>query len=198
MADSPKSGNQEFGDLLREAREDRGMSRRDLAEATGLSYPYISQLETGYRLPSPTAIQTLSRVLHVSLDAIFAAITNPSDRLPTAPRRRTRATPLSWVENGAFATEPATSGAAPGPADAEGALRLQDSAVGAGATPPVMPAAPTVAAGPTPGHDTEEVVAAVLDLLSAVPAENRLHALAQIQAAVVKGIIDDGIRQSRH
>ena len=49
-----------------ERRERLGMSRRDLAEATGLSYPYISQLETGYRQPSPAAIQKLADALQFS------------------------------------------------------------------------------------------------------------------------------------
>lgn len=217
MADSPKTGNQEFGDLLREAREDRGMSRRDLAEATGLSYPYISQLETGYRLPSPTAIQTLSRVLHVSLDSIFAAITHPADQPPTAPRRRVRATPLGWVENGSFATGPTAAAAMEPPSSAEHESTAAHASTAAGSTAehqaqqwgtagagarrsrevPPSAATASVSAGAAPDPWMAEVVVAVLDLLSRVPASNRLHALAQIQEAVLQGIIDEGIRQSR-
>ena len=74
MATNPKTGSEEFGELLRRGRERLGMSRRDLVEATGLSYPYISQLETGYRQPSPTAIQKLADALQLSLDDLFSAM----------------------------------------------------------------------------------------------------------------------------
>ena len=74
MAESSKTGSQAFGDLLRQGRERLGMSRRDLAEAADLSYPYISQLETGYRQPSADAIRNLAGVLKISLDDIFAAM----------------------------------------------------------------------------------------------------------------------------
>lgn len=196
MADSAKTGNQEFGDLLREAREDRGMSRRDLAEATGLSYPYISQLETGYRLPSPSAIQTLSRVLLVSLDAIFATIT--SDEQPAAPRRRTAPSPAGWVQNPAYA--PAQVPSASGRAGA--------GAAGSGsAAPPLPPMDPGVGdfamafplAGAAASADSsEEVVPAVMDLLLRLPADDRMHALAQIQQRVVNSVVDEGGRKTRH
>lgn len=67
------------------------MSRKDLAEATELSYPYVAQLETGYRLPSAKHQMTLSHVLGMSLDELFAT----ADMLPAhrsvatgAPRAR--------------------------------------------------------------------------------------------------------------
>ncbi len=85
MAESPKTGSRQFGDLLRRARERRGMSRRDVAEATELSYPYISQLETGYRQPSPAAIQSLASALHISLDEMFDAMgRRPAEANPAA------------------------------------------------------------------------------------------------------------------
>lgn len=55
------------------------MSRRDLADASGLSYPYISQLETAYRLPSPRAMQSLAHALQVPVTDLF-------DALPQEPR----------------------------------------------------------------------------------------------------------------
>lgn len=203
MADSPKTGNQEFGDLLREAREDRGMSRRDLAEATGLSYPYISQLETGYRLPSPSAIQTLSRVLLVSLDAIFATIT--SEEPQAAPRRRAAPAATGWVENRAFGT--ARAGAAAG-TDRPGSVSGVGAAVagGAGSARPL----PTPAAAPlmaresvveTPrgrpsaaAHSAADVVAAAMELLMRLRIDDRLHALAQIQEGVVRSTIQESAR----
>ena len=43
MASNPKTGSEEFGELLRQGRERLGMSRRDLVEATGLSQPGVSK-----------------------------------------------------------------------------------------------------------------------------------------------------------
>ena len=96
MVESSKTGSREFGELLRRARERRGMSRNDLGEATGLSYPYISQLETAYRKPSPAAIRKLSDALDVSLDEIFAAMEQPS---PEPLSVRKRIDDGGWVPN---------------------------------------------------------------------------------------------------
>lgn len=82
MAESPKTGSDEFGEAVRRARERRGMSRRDLAETTGLSYPYISQIETGYRMPSTPAMRTLADALGLRPDSLF-------DALRSAPARDT-------------------------------------------------------------------------------------------------------------
>jgi transcriptional regulator with XRE-family HTH domain len=48
------------------------MSRRDLAEASGLSYPYVSELETGAKYPSDRALHNLAAALdmdHSELEA---------------------------------------------------------------------------------------------------------------------------------
>src|SRR6478609_10755041 len=79
MAKIQKTGNQAFGDLLKRAREYLGVSRKELAQLTGLSYPYISQLETGYRLPSTAAMQKFVDVLPISLDELYAAISDGRD-----------------------------------------------------------------------------------------------------------------------
>lgn len=104
MAESAKTGSREFGDLLRVARERRGISRRELAEATNLSYPYISQLETGYRQPSPGAIRNLADVLELSLDEIFAAIGPRADE--PAPREQPN-TEAGWIPNKAYGAQAA-------------------------------------------------------------------------------------------
>lgn len=69
MAPNPtkKLGNAEFGEFLMGKRKAAGMTRYDLADACGISYPYVSQLETGYRNPSASVVQALSVAL--SLDA---------------------------------------------------------------------------------------------------------------------------------
>lgn len=73
MATSPKTGDLELGRKIAKRREDLGMSRKDLAAATSLSYAYISQIETGYRLPSSRHHVALAKVLGMSLDELFGA-----------------------------------------------------------------------------------------------------------------------------
>ena len=41
-----------LGDYLREQRTEAKLSLRQLAEATGISNPYLSQIERGLRRPS--------------------------------------------------------------------------------------------------------------------------------------------------
>ena len=84
MATSPKTGDIELGRKIATRREELGMSRKQLAEATNLSYPYIAQIETGYRLPSTKHQVILSKVLGMSLDELF----DTEDELPQAPTRR--------------------------------------------------------------------------------------------------------------
>lgn len=82
---SPKTGDLELGRKIAARREELGMSRKELAEATSLSYPYIAQIETGYRLPSTKHQVILSRVLGLSLDDLFGT----ADELPQVPERLT-------------------------------------------------------------------------------------------------------------
>src|SRR6478735_7349671 len=109
MAESAKPGSEEFGDLLRQARERLGMSRRDLAEATGLSYPYISQIETGYRMPSSPAVRSLADALGLRVEHLFGA-TPPTTRVRL--RSSTRRPPPEVA--GGWPT-PATCRRRPGP-----------------------------------------------------------------------------------
>ena len=213
MADSPKTGNQEFGDLLREAREDRGMSRRDLADATNLSYPYISQLETGYRMPSPAAIQTLSRVLGVSLDAIFAAITGPAEPPAPEPRFGARATPAGWVQNPSYDSSrggaQVAGGAAPPSAagDAAGAavssvaesFREPPAPLLLGAPAPAT-AAPSGQTGMSSAPATTMVgsVSAAVDVLLRLSPDLRLAALAEVQSQIVDSVVAERVEQGRH
>jgi transcriptional regulator with XRE-family HTH domain len=80
---SPKTGDIELGMRVAARREELGMSRKELAEATSLSYPYIAQIETGYRLPSTKHQVILSKVLGLSLDELFST----GEELPQVPER---------------------------------------------------------------------------------------------------------------
>ena len=83
MGTSPKTGDLELGKKIAVRREELGLSRKQLAEATRLSYPYIAQIETGYRLPSTKHQVILAKVLGMSLDELFGT----EDEVPKAPMR---------------------------------------------------------------------------------------------------------------
>lgn len=81
---SPKTGDLALGRRIAERREELGMSRKELAAVTELSYPYIAQIETGYRSPSMKHQFSIARALGMSLDDLFGS---PDDELvfPAAP-----------------------------------------------------------------------------------------------------------------
>lgn len=51
-------------------REHRGMSRKRLAEASGLSTLYLSEVESGKRKPSPEALAAIAKELDLAPDDI--------------------------------------------------------------------------------------------------------------------------------
>lgn len=65
---SDKRGSVELGAKIKARRLELGMTRYEAAEKTGLSYPYISQIETGYRNASYASMSKLAKALKVSLD----------------------------------------------------------------------------------------------------------------------------------
>ncbi len=66
-----------YARAIKEQRDRRGMSRSQLAEASELSYPYISQLETGLRKPSRNAARAIAGALEISVEDLERTI--PSD-----------------------------------------------------------------------------------------------------------------------
>jgi len=301
MVESPKTGSDELGEAVRQARDRLGMSRRDLAESTGLSYPYISQIETGYRMPSTPAMRSLADALGLRPDSLFDAI-SPMTGSDAAAGRAAAPTPVlpgsvvpvpsasvsdvgtggdasSFSTVGRASGRPSAAGGSPPPAlagspavpiggtDGAGAAGGTDlaaggtdlaaggtsahsSAVGApmeasdhartGSAPPGAPApasastpanpppAPArVPANPSPAGAPTDLAAGAggswitnrsfrpvgaraaappsstarhdraiehaTDLLTSLPAEERLPALAEVQARVIRSIIDDAV-----
>lgn len=56
----------EFGSYLRTLRKEKGLTLVELANLTGVSNPYISQIENGKFLPSPDILEKLAKGLEVS------------------------------------------------------------------------------------------------------------------------------------
>ena len=70
-----------LGDYLREQRVSAQLSLRQLAEQTGVSNPYLSQIERGLRRPSAEVLQQLAKALRVSAETLYvrAGILDPDE-----------------------------------------------------------------------------------------------------------------------
>jgi transcriptional regulator with XRE-family HTH domain len=180
MATSKKTGSEALGELLRTRRQELGMSRRELVAATGLSYPYVSQLETGYRLPSSTALRDLAGALQMSTDELVSVM--PAERSgsgPTAP--------------GTGSGRVARSSGSGRPAPKSGWINNPAYARARSAAPSAAPL-PTRSPRRRPNAAVEEAV----DILSSLPPDERLDALSKVQRALLAGLVDEEDRRTGH
>jgi transcriptional regulator with XRE-family HTH domain len=73
MSDDPwKARLEALGALLREERRAAGLSQRDVAQRTGVSDAYLSQVERGRHEPSLRVLTAVAATLGVSLEALLA------------------------------------------------------------------------------------------------------------------------------
>jgi len=61
-----------LGDAIRLRRQEIGLSRREVAQRAGLSYPYLSELETGKKRGSPDSIRAVAEALGLGQDELWA------------------------------------------------------------------------------------------------------------------------------
>ncbi|HEY8112693.1 MAG TPA: helix-turn-helix transcriptional regulator [Actinomycetes bacterium] len=60
-----------LGDYLREQRRIAQLSIRQLADAAGVSNPYLSQIERGLRKPSAEILQQIAKGLRISAETLY-------------------------------------------------------------------------------------------------------------------------------
>jgi transcriptional regulator with XRE-family HTH domain len=60
-----------IGSYIREQREQAKISLRQLAQAAGVSNPYLSQVERGLRRPSADLLQQIAKGLRISAEALY-------------------------------------------------------------------------------------------------------------------------------
>jgi transcriptional regulator with XRE-family HTH domain len=60
-----------IGEYIREQRQRAKISVRQLAEATGVSNPYLSQIERGLRKPSAEILQQIAKGLRISAEVLY-------------------------------------------------------------------------------------------------------------------------------
>lgn len=84
---SPRLGEQlgSLGEFIAGQRRAAELTLRQLAEQTGISNPYLSQIERGLRRPSAEVLQQLSKALRVSAESLYvrAGILDPDDHPAT-------------------------------------------------------------------------------------------------------------------
>src|SRR3954468_24601660 len=92
----PKLGDQlnSLGEFIAGQRRAAELTLRQLAEQTGISNPYLSQIERGLRKPSAEVLQQLAKALRISAETLYvrAGILDPDDSSEGAEggRRATR------------------------------------------------------------------------------------------------------------
>jgi len=70
-----------IGEYIREQREQARISMRQLAQAAGVSNPYLSQIERGLRRPSADILQQIAKGLRISAEALYVQAGILDDRL---------------------------------------------------------------------------------------------------------------------
>lgn len=169
-SDSGKTGSEDLARIVRERRKALGMSRQELADASGIPYPTIAQIETAYRGVSPARLGVIARVLGLdpkelydvlASDSADAALAEAAERPPAVARSRIPAGKGSWHANPRFAAAMPMAAAAP-----------------AAARPPAEPS-------------VGEVVGQVVELLVSLPDATRMEALARVQSQLLERIVTE-------
>jgi len=65
------SAVEDIGTYIRSQRELAQVSLRQLARSTGVSNPYLSQIERGLRRPSAEILQQIAQGLRISAEALY-------------------------------------------------------------------------------------------------------------------------------
>lgn len=69
-----------LGERIRQLREDKDQSLRELARAVGVSAAFLSDVELGRRFPSDKHLAAIARALDTTLDDLEAYDTRPPMR----------------------------------------------------------------------------------------------------------------------
>lgn len=167
MPKASKSDPGPFGRYLRRTRDASGLSRQQVADASGLSYAYLSQLESGVKTaPSPRALVQLARGTGIPVEDLareagtdlnLIALSEPAHPAVDEPAG------LTWYDNPAWRQSTGTS-------------------TSAGAKAPELAAA------------RAEVLPALRRLLEDYSPTTRLALLVELQAAAVDDLMGESGR----
>jgi transcriptional regulator with XRE-family HTH domain len=76
-----------IGPRIRAYRHEQGMTLKQLGAATGLSHPFLSQVERGLARPSVRSIAAIARALQVPPEALWSDLDAPRTRYVDVIRR---------------------------------------------------------------------------------------------------------------
>jgi transcriptional regulator with XRE-family HTH domain len=62
---------EQLGSYIRAERRSHRLSLRRLSEASGISNPYLSQIERGLRRPSADVLQQIARALELPVEQLY-------------------------------------------------------------------------------------------------------------------------------
>jgi transcriptional regulator with XRE-family HTH domain len=71
MAEGVEQRLRDLGEFIRHQREGARLSLRGLSSRTGISNPYLSQIERGLRKPSAEILQQIARGLAISAETLY-------------------------------------------------------------------------------------------------------------------------------
>ena len=71
MADGVEQRLRDLGEFIRKQRESARLSLRGLSSRSGISNPYLSQIERGLRKPSAEILQQIARGLAISAETLY-------------------------------------------------------------------------------------------------------------------------------
>lgn len=71
MAEEPETDAQRLGRAIQVRRAELGMKRPDLAKRAELSYPYVSEIENGMKMPSTKALGQLAQALGMTMTELM-------------------------------------------------------------------------------------------------------------------------------
>jgi transcriptional regulator with XRE-family HTH domain len=81
VADALEQRLHDLGGFIREQRRSARLSLRNLSALSGISNPYLSQIERGLRRPSADILQQIAKALRISAETLYvrAGILEPRD-----------------------------------------------------------------------------------------------------------------------
>jgi transcriptional regulator with XRE-family HTH domain len=77
-----------LGEFIRRQRELQDLTMREFARMTGISNPYLSQIERGLREPSERVVESIARSFEMTADSLYeqAGITVEDDAADSGVR----------------------------------------------------------------------------------------------------------------
>ena len=113
---------QALGRTIKVIRTDLGIERRALAEAAGISYSYLTQIENGNKPPSSSVLARIARALGMRMHQLIEAAENRSEAGELDLQRPLEGAADSWPTSGAAQTEALRLMASPSPPESRAAL----------------------------------------------------------------------------